>query len=129
MKEAVAIQSLLERTRRWWQDGQKWRVFAGEGEEALVTAVGALEAGEAGGEVAAAEEGFDGGGGGGVERAEILAMFGFVIGQKSVPAVVDELPEGIVANSDRLSLALARAPGRVYCLAPGGLSRPTPSFS
>jgi hypothetical protein len=22
---AVAIQSLVERTRRWWQDGQKWR--------------------------------------------------------------------------------------------------------
>jgi hypothetical protein len=37
------------------------------GEEAFVTAVGALEAGEAGGEVAAAEEGFDGGGSGGVE--------------------------------------------------------------
>ena len=42
--------------------------FAGEGEQAFVAAVGALEPREAGGEVAAAEEGFDGGGGGRVER-------------------------------------------------------------
>jgi hypothetical protein len=48
--------------------------LAGEGEEAFVTAVGALEPGEAGGEIAAAEEGFDGGGGGRVERAEILEV-------------------------------------------------------
>ena len=68
--------------------------LAGEGKEALVTAVGALEASKAGGEVATAEEGLDGGGGGGVERAEILAVTFFVVGQKSVPAVVDELPEG-----------------------------------
>ena len=67
--------------------------LAGEGEEAFVAAVRALESGEAGGEVAAAEEGFDGCGSGGVERAEILAVFGFVIGDEFVPAVVDELPE------------------------------------
>jgi hypothetical protein len=48
--------------------------LAGEGEEAFVTAVGALEPGEAGGEIAAAEEGFDGGGGGRVERAAILEV-------------------------------------------------------
>lgn len=47
--------------------------LAGEGEEPFVAAVGAWEAGEAGGEVAAAEEGFDGGGGDRVERAEIGA--------------------------------------------------------
>ena len=50
-----------------------WRVevaLAGEGEEAFVATVRALEAGEAGGEVAATEEGLDGGNGGGVERAE-----------------------------------------------------------
>jgi len=34
-----------------------------------VATIGALEAGEAGGEVAAAEKGLDGGDGGGVERA------------------------------------------------------------
>jgi hypothetical protein len=67
--------------------------LAGEGEEAFVAAVRALESGKAGGEVATAEEGFDGGNGGGVERAEILAVFGFVIGDELVPAVVDELPE------------------------------------
>jgi len=68
--------------------------FAGEGEEALVAAIGALEAGEAGGEVATAEERFNGGSGGGVERAEGLAVFGFVVGEEVVPAVVDELPKG-----------------------------------
>ena len=68
--------------------------LAGEGKKAFVAAIGTLEAGEAGGEVATAEEGFDGGRGGGVERAEGLAVFAFIVGQKSVPAVVDELPEG-----------------------------------
>ena len=67
--------------------------LAGEGEEAFVTAVGALEPGEAGGEIAAAEEGFDGGGGDRVERAEILAVPFFVVGEEFFPAVVDELPE------------------------------------
>ena len=68
--------------------------LAGEGEEAFVAAIGTLEAGEAGGEVATAEEGFDGGSGGGVERAEGLAVFNFVVGEEVVPAVADELPEG-----------------------------------
>ena len=39
----------------------KVAALAGEGEEAFVAAVGALESGEAGGEVAAAEEVADGG--------------------------------------------------------------------
>jgi hypothetical protein len=68
--------------------------LAGEGEEAFVTAVGALELGGAGGEIAAAEEGFDGGDGGGVERAEILAVPFFVVGEEFFPTVVDGLPEG-----------------------------------
>ena len=87
-----------------------------------MAAGGALEAGEAGGEVATAEEGFDGGGGGRVERAEILAVFGltasmrsgpasrkcryragaFVVGEEFIPAVVDELPEGRGAGAARL---------------------------
>jgi hypothetical protein len=74
--------------------GTEVAALAGEGKKAFVAAVGALEAGEAGGEVATAEEGFDGGSGGGVERAEGLAVFAFVVGQKGVPAVVDKLPEG-----------------------------------
>ncbi len=68
--------------------------LAGEGEEVFVAAIGALESGEAGGEVATAEEGFNGGGGGGVERAEILAVPFFVVGEEFVPAVVHELPKG-----------------------------------
>jgi hypothetical protein len=51
-----------------------------------------MEAEESGGEVAAAEEGFDGGGG--VERAEGFAVTFFVVGEELVPAVVDELPKG-----------------------------------
>ena len=68
--------------------------FAGECEEAFVAAVGALKPGEAGGEVATTEEGFDGVDGGGVERAEGFAVFAFVVGEEFVPAVVDGLPEG-----------------------------------
>ena len=68
--------------------------LAGEGKKAFVAAIGTLEAGEAGGEVATAEEGIDGGSGGGVERAEGLAVFNFVVGEEVVPAVADELPEG-----------------------------------
>ena len=48
--------------------------LAGEGEQPLMAAVGAFEARESGGEVAAAEEGFDGVGVGGVERAEARAV-------------------------------------------------------
>lgn len=68
--------------------------LAGKGEEAFVTAVWAVETGEAGAEVATTEEGFNGGDGGGVEGAEILAVPFFVVGEKFFPAVVDELPGG-----------------------------------
>ena len=74
--------------------GTEVSAFAGEGEKSLVTAVGALESGEAAGEVTAAEEGLDGGDGGGLKRAEGFAVAGFVAGEEFVPAVVDELPEG-----------------------------------
>ena len=73
--------------------GAEVAALAGEGEESFVAAVRALESGEAGGEVATAEEGFDGGGGDRVERAEILAVPFFVVGEEFFPAVVDELPE------------------------------------
>jgi hypothetical protein len=49
--------------------GAEVAAFASEGEEVLVTAVGTVEAEEAGGEIAAAEEGFDGGRGGGARRS------------------------------------------------------------
>jgi hypothetical protein len=73
--------------------GAEVAAFAGECEEAFVAAVGALEAGEAGGEVAATEEGLDGGDSVGVEWAEGLAMLLFVVCEEVVPAVVDDLPE------------------------------------
>ena len=74
--------------------GAEVAALAGESEEAFVAAIRALEAGEAGGEVATAEKGLDGGDGGGRERAEGFAVVFFVIGEEVVPAVVDELPEG-----------------------------------
>jgi hypothetical protein len=77
--------------------------LAGEGEEAFEAAVGAMESGEAGGEVATAEEGFDGCGSGGVERAEILAVPFFVVGEEIVPAVADKLPEGRGAGAAGLA--------------------------
>ena len=49
--------------------------LAGEGEEALVPAVGALEAGEASGEVTTTEEGLDGGGCGGAGRRTAQRVF------------------------------------------------------
>ncbi len=55
---------------------------------------GALEAGEAGCEVAAAEEGLDGGGCGGAQGAEGLPVVVLVVGEEVVPAVVNDLPEG-----------------------------------
>ena len=81
--------------------GAEVAAFAGEGEEAFVAAVGALEAGEARGEVAAAEEGLDGGRGVGAEWAEGLAVVFFVVGEEVFPAVVDELPEGRGAGAAR----------------------------
>lgn len=73
--------------------GAEVAAFAGEGEHAFVATVGALEAGEAGSEVAAAEEGMDGGDGAGIERAEGFPMKFLVVGEEGVPAVVDDLPE------------------------------------
>ena len=60
----------------------------------FVAAIRALEPGEAGGEVAAAEEGLNGSGCGGAERSEGFAVVFFVTSEEVVPAVVNELPEG-----------------------------------
>jgi hypothetical protein len=49
--------------------GAEVAAFAGEGEEAFVAAIRAVEAEETGGKIAAAEEGFDGGRGGGARRS------------------------------------------------------------
>ena len=82
--------------------GAEMAALAGEGEEAFVAAVGALQAGEAEGEVTATEERFDGGDGVGAEWAEVLAVVLFVVCEEVVPAVVDDLPEGRGARSPGL---------------------------
>jgi hypothetical protein len=74
--------------------GAEVAALAGEGEEAFVTAVGAVEAEEAGGEVAATEEVADGGEDVGAERAEGGTVFFLVGGEERVPSGGEELPEG-----------------------------------
>ncbi|MDB4627208.1 hypothetical protein OAE46_01095 [bacterium] len=68
--------------------------FAGEGEEFFVTAVRALQAGEAGSEIAATVELIDDVDAVGRERSVDLAMTGLVVGEEIVPGVVDDLPKG-----------------------------------
>jgi hypothetical protein len=67
--------------------------FAGEGEEVLVAATGAEESGEAGGEVAAADEVLDVGDGIGTQGAHGGTVILFVAGEEIVPAMVNQLPE------------------------------------
>jgi hypothetical protein len=67
--------------------------FAGEGEEVLVAATGAEESGEAGGEVAAAEEEvLDMGDGVGAQRPHDGTVVPFIASDEIVPAMVDQLP-------------------------------------
>jgi hypothetical protein len=68
--------------------------LAGEGEELFVAAIGAVEAGEAGSEIAAPEKGADGGDGIGAQRSHGAAMVFFVAGEEVIPGLVDDLPEG-----------------------------------
>jgi len=67
--------------------------FAGEGEEALVAAVGAVVTGEAGGEVATAVVGLDGGDGFRAEGTHGGAVMRFVTGEEVIPGGVDHLPK------------------------------------
>jgi len=69
-------------------------LLAGESEQALVTAVGAFQTGEAGGQVPATHEGLDRGLSSEVERPQKLAVLGFVMGKKLAPAVMHHLPQG-----------------------------------
>jgi hypothetical protein len=68
--------------------------LAGEGEEALVSAVRTLESGEAGGEITAAVELADDVDGVVAERAVNGAVALFVACDKIGPAMVDDLPQG-----------------------------------
>ena len=76
--------------------------LAGEGEELFVTAFGAMEAGEAGGEIAAPEKGADGGDGIGAQWPHGAAVVLFVAGKEIVPSVVDDLPERRGARAARV---------------------------
>jgi hypothetical protein len=67
--------------------------LAGEGEEAFVAAIGAMEAEDAGGKVAAAEEVADGGEDVGAERAEGGSVFFLVAGEEGFPSGGEDLPE------------------------------------
>lgn len=67
--------------------------FAGEGEEVLVSAVGAEITGEAGGEVATVVVGLDGGDGFGTEGAHGGAGVVLVAGVEVIPGGVDDLPK------------------------------------
>ena len=73
--------------------GAEVAAFAGEGEEAFVAAVGALESGEAGSEVTATEEVADGSEDVGAERAEGGAVFSLVGGEEGFPGGGEDLPE------------------------------------
>jgi hypothetical protein len=75
--------------------------LAGEGEEALVPAVGALEPGESGGEVAAAVELANYGYGVVAQRAVDGAVAFFVACDEIGPAVMDDLPQGRGAGTAR----------------------------
>ena len=68
--------------------------FAGEGEEFFVAAIGAVESGEAGGEIAAAQEGAHGGHGVGAQGSHGGAVVLFVAGEEIIPGMLDDLPEG-----------------------------------
>ena len=67
--------------------------FAGEGEQALVAAVGAVVAGEAGGEVATAVVGLDGGDGFRTEGTHGGLVVFLVTGEEVIPGGVDDLPK------------------------------------
>ena len=67
--------------------------FAGEGEQPLMAAIGAFEARESGGKIAAAEEGFDGGDDRRMERTVGRTVLLYVIRGKGTPTVIDKLPK------------------------------------
>jgi hypothetical protein len=67
--------------------------FAGEGEEALMAAVGAVVAGEAGGQVATTVVGLDGGDGFRAEGTHGGAVVFLITSEEVVPGGVDDLPK------------------------------------
>ena len=67
--------------------------FAGEGEEFLVTAVRAMEAGESLGEIPATIELLDDFDGFGTEWSMTFPVGSFVLGLEIIPPMVDDLPK------------------------------------
>lgn len=67
-----------------------------------MAAIGAFEASEAGGKIAASEEGFDGGDDRRMERTEGRTVLLFVIRGKVTPAVIDKLPKRRGTGAARL---------------------------
>jgi len=113
--------------------------LAAEGEEALVAAVGAVVAGESGGEVATAVIGLDGGDGLRAEGTHGRAVMPLVTGEEVIPGVVNDLPErggaraaGLVDGRHDCSLEqlwrrkVSRARNRILANAPTGRGTSAP---
>jgi hypothetical protein len=83
-------------------------VDAGEGEKLLVAATGALQAGEAGGGVAAAVELVDDGHRIVTQRAVVLEVVALVAGAEVAPCVVDDLTSSMQFGLARLRGRLSR---------------------
>ena len=98
---AVAIQSLVERTRRWWQEGQKWRPLQVKARRRSWPQSGHWRRVKPEARSPQRRKDWTVADGGGAERAEGLAVVFFVVGEEVVPAVVDELPEGRGAGAAR----------------------------
>jgi len=73
-----------------------------------VAAVRALAAGEAGGEVAAAEKGLDGGDGGGVERAEGFAVVFLLLRTSARDKATRYSPEAVPKPKTRMTSRCGR---------------------
>jgi len=73
--------------------GAEVAAFAGEGEEAFVTAIGTMEAEETGGKIAATEEVAHGGEDIGAERPHSGTVAFVITGKEDIPGGGDDLPE------------------------------------
>jgi hypothetical protein len=90
---AVAIQSLVERTRRWWQAGQRWRPLQVKARRRSWPQPGQWRRVKPEARSPQRRKILDGGEGVGAERAEGGAVEFFVMARKR-PRPVDDLPEG-----------------------------------
>ena len=75
--------------------------LAGEGQQVMMIAIGALDAEKAAGEVPTTQAAAEGGFAGGVERAEVFGAVWVVSGGERYKRVVEALPEGRAAGTAR----------------------------